>query len=1834
MVERVGLGLICALLISACALQVERERADAQLGTRDEGLQLLAGAATLGKQPKRYDQPDQAMAYFVNQRVGEGQSVDASRWIEAQQAARELPLFSSKLDAQIDSNGRAAVAPWTALGPGNVGGRTRVIRFRPGTPSTMYAGGVAGGVWRSTNSGASWAPIGDLISNIAVTAMVIDPAAPDRMFIGTGEGFFNFDAVRGAGIFTSLDGGATWTQLASTANSNFHYVNDLVMSPNDSNVLYAATRTGLWRSTDGGVSWVVQAGVTATSNGCLDIEARPGVSPDTVLVSCGSFAPGTVYRNTNANGGGAWNSVLALRNLGVAGRNQGRVTLAYAPSDTNYVYALIACTASSAGACGNFDTGLLAVYRSTNGGANWTSRFTNSSLFGGPFLVSDLLLSNPLVQGCQGNPGFNQGWYDNIIAVDPVDREKVYTGGIDIFRSDDGGQTYGVISYWWLQGQAQQYAHADNHLITFHPSYNGTTESRTYLGNDGGVFVATSANSVAHGTGGSNVCPQVFADLRGPTWTSLNTGYGVTQFYHGLPYPGGTTYFGGTQDNGTNRGSDGGGINAWTEVFGGDGGYVAVDPSNTNTLYVETTTISIQKSIDGGANFAAATTGIADTGCGSFINPFIMDPNNANRLWTSNNRLWRTANAAGNWTQASAAIPGTSCASNSARFSAYAVAPGDSNLLVAGTTGGQICRLTNATSSNSGTALANCTSPVGSATISSISFDPTTTGTQNTRVVYATVSRFGVQQLLKSTNGGQTWSAITNRAFGGLPDVPAHTVVADPNYPDGTNGSQRLYVGTDIGIFVTIDGGTTWMREHTGFANTVIENLVLQTNGGTRELFAFSHGRSVFKTSLRAAASYCSSGSVGIPDNSTGGVDQSINVSQATGTVTDLNLTLELDHTRVGDLIVTLTHVGSGTTVTALDRPGVPATANGCTGNNIAALFDDDADVTAENTCAGSTPTIEGRFRPTAAFSGMNGLSIGGTWRINVSDRNGGQTGTLNQWCVIATSNADAQVPVTLSALSSTLLGSGVRIQFETASNLGTVAFEVLDHQGSVVARIPSDGDSTSAKSYQIDAPLAAGMPFSLRSVEASGKRLPLGEYQVGLSVGASATADEATFDWAATVVQEQQRAQLRQANQAAGAGARAWLMVDSDGPQRLSYEQLQSAGLNGFAGVSIQDLRLRRQGAPIAIAIESADASFGPGDELLFVGEANRSLYTQKAAYLLDLGGGGPGLTTLVEASDTAQPVDSHRRVLRAEQDRVYSFSSPTGDPWAWKRVVSVGAPATTSVEIATPDFSNRGEVTLRAQIWGGLDADGSAPDHHVQLRLNGTLIDDRRFDGVTEQMITVTLPASAMVAGNNIIELDLPGDTGFDADVVYLESIELRYEALIQAELGLAAWTSESGGGSIPELFANGFEVNSGTRCEDCPAFRVTGVNGSARLLRESGSRLSTGLISGLSGNDVLAISTSAGDRLWLAEPGSLARPEVRVPIDTAGLSDGPAGYLVISHPSFADQLGPLLAARSQSGRNVKLALTDQIYDAYGDGDFGAPAIAAYIAQMRASHGTTEVLLVGADSYDYRGNLATPSMSFVPGPYVQTEALVRFAPSDAALVDAAGDGVPDLAIGRLPVRTSVELDAVLSKILSYPAATNRSALLVSDRSGFGASDFATGSESVFQALTGWGLERAYLDLLTPEQIRAQLVSSVDSGVGLVQYFGHSSPNRWSFENVLTSAQLSNGLLHNTSTPTTVWQWGCWNTYHVDPQAGSMGHAWMNQSSGAAAVIGAATLTEASHDRALAEKLAAIVATQPGIAIGTALQLAKQELAVEQPSWRDVLLGITLLGDPAMALP
>ncbi len=797
-------ALTAALILTACTVTRDRELAmSSSVGDRHAALERERD-----EEHTAFDQPDQALAYYVDSRAAPGEhELDPRRYDQA----RAWQAKMRRLDVIATRDAKVGAARWRAAGPNQVGGRTRRLLFTPGAPDVMFAAGVSGGVWKSLDGGQQWQSTGDAMATLAVVALVFDPADPNTLYAGTGEGVYvnrpvtRSRGVRGNGIYVSRDAGASWKALPSTTGrAEFAYVNDLIFD--EAGRLFAATPSGVWLSENRGATWHE----ITTPDMVRDCTDFAYVTPDhRLLVSCGVHQAGGVYATSDR--GATWSRVIGEATIG-------RTRLAVAPSNPRIVYALSAHPS---------DYALSQFARSDDGGQTWDIRARR----GAADLTTSLLLSNPIGQvndNCTRvvEPYGGQGWYDNAVAVDPVNPDRVWVGGIDLFRSDNGGRNFRLASRWWADDYQSDYVHADQHGIYFHPDYDGAGNQRLYVSNDGGIFETTNANAAT----GVDVCggTQPITQIR---WQHRVSGYRVTQFYHGAVSTDGSLMLAGAQDNGTHLGTTGE-LESWRSVLGGDGAYSAIDPRTTQRLYASSQNGNAQRSENGGRTFTNLGDAIraAETSF-IFIAPLALAPSAPDTVWMAGRKIIRSNDRGNTWSAVS-----TTALTGTGQGSAIGVMPGNANVVFVGFNNGKVLASSNAMAGSPSFRL----SLDGPGWISSIAFDPS-----RPQRVYATNSAFGATHVLRSDDGGQTWSPRTGSVPGyTLPDVPAHILLVDPA------NSDRLLLGTDIGLFISLDGGERWYADASGLGNVLVEHLEVRDTAQGRLVYAFTYGRGAFYAPL------------------------------------------------------------------------------------------------------------------------------------------------------------------------------------------------------------------------------------------------------------------------------------------------------------------------------------------------------------------------------------------------------------------------------------------------------------------------------------------------------------------------------------------------------------------------------------------------------------------------------------------------------------------------------------------------------------------------------------------------------------------------------------------------------------------------------------------------------------------------------------------------------------------------------------------------------------------------------------------------------------------------
>ncbi len=677
-------------------------------------------------------------------------------------------------------------ASWQAIGPTDIGGRIRTIAIDPRNASRILIGAAGGGIWLSENAGVSWRPINDFLGSLTVSTMMFDPTNPDIVYAGTGE---SSAGLVGVGIFKSADAGLTWTYLPSTtpdADQDWRFVNRIALHPQQAGVLLAGTTNGanfsrgaIFRSTNGGQSWTKVS--TAKAD---DVDFDPNNAQNLVA---GREDGSIAY---SRDGGQTWQSTGALF-ASLTGRSStARAEIAFAQSTPGLVYASI-------------DNNKGEVWKSTDSGATWT------------------MLSNPQHLSEQGD-------YDNALWVDPIDGNHVVAAGLDIYQSQDGGLNFTKVSDW---RQAPTSPHADHHAIVAVPNYSAGNAT-VYFGNDGGLYRAANMRAVNSDPGFNG-------------WTNMNNGLAITQFYGGAgTAAAGGKIIGGTQDNGTLARIG----TAWTQYRGGDGGFVAVDPQSDNNLYGEYVYLALHRSQNGGANSFFICSGLLDgltsengnTYCGAnaakkanFIAPFILDPNNSNRLLAGGNDLWVSNNVKAPIPLWTSIKPGIGTDADKNYINAIAVAEGNANIVWVGNNLGQVFKSVNGTAA---TPAWTQMQALVARQVQRIMIDKA-----DANHVIVAFTGFTANNLWETRDGGGSWASIT----GNLPQAPIFTVVRHPA------NANWLYVGTSVGVFASENGGQSWSTSNDGPANVRVRELFWYD---ANTLVAATYGRGMFKATIGAGS--------------------------------------------------------------------------------------------------------------------------------------------------------------------------------------------------------------------------------------------------------------------------------------------------------------------------------------------------------------------------------------------------------------------------------------------------------------------------------------------------------------------------------------------------------------------------------------------------------------------------------------------------------------------------------------------------------------------------------------------------------------------------------------------------------------------------------------------------------------------------------------------------------------------------------------------------------------------------------------------------------------------
>jgi len=644
---------------------------------------------------------------------------------------------------------------WSPLGAftvpalGGGAGRLSCIRFHPNNPNIIFVGAPAGGLWKSTDGGATWTTNTDALPTLGINDIAIDATNTNVMYLATGDA--DATDTYGVGILKSINGGITWNITGLNWNTiQAIIISRVLINPNDNTMLFAGTSNGVFKSTDAGLTWT-----KVLSANIKDLELKPGDPTIVYAASASNF-----YKSTNTG-----NNFSVISNGLPFSTTVSRIAIAVTPADPSYVYLLYT---------DNNANGFQGLYRSSNSGTNFTMQADSPNLLG---------------YNADGQDSGGNGWYTLSIAVSPVNKDEVVVGGVNIWKSFDGGVNWFLNAHWYGDGGVP-YVHADVHDLIYRPDGNAY-----YAATDGGIFTTSDG---------------------GNSWLDKSNGLQIGQMYRlGGTASNANLVLQGWQDNGTNLYSSG----TWTQVLGGDGMECFIDWSDPNYMYGEYQNGALSISTNGGANFSDITNGITETG--PWLTPWLQDPISPQTLYAGFDNVWKSIDRGNNWTPISTF--------NSGGITSLAVAKSNPQYIYA-SDGTTIYKTT-----NGGASWLTIPGPLGvSNTITYITISAT-----DPAKLWITFSGYTAgNKIFKSMDAGLTWINLS----GNLPNIPANCVVNQTGTNDG------IYVGTDLGVYYTDASLTSWMPFSNGLPNVIIDEL--EIHYGTNKLRAATYGRGLWETAI------------------------------------------------------------------------------------------------------------------------------------------------------------------------------------------------------------------------------------------------------------------------------------------------------------------------------------------------------------------------------------------------------------------------------------------------------------------------------------------------------------------------------------------------------------------------------------------------------------------------------------------------------------------------------------------------------------------------------------------------------------------------------------------------------------------------------------------------------------------------------------------------------------------------------------------------------------------------------------------------------------------------
>ncbi|MBN2613438.1 MAG: T9SS type A sorting domain-containing protein [Bacteroidales bacterium] len=704
------------------------------------------------KQFKRWE-------YFMEQRV------DSSGYLPYDIINAEL----LKLFEQNSTMGEIGT-PWSIVGPyvvprqintnapGGIG-RINCIAFHPTDSNIIWVGAPTGGAWKTTNGGRWWTTSTDALAGIGISDIAINPKDPNTIYLATGDGDYGVVKSYSIGIIKSADGGETWqpTQLAHLAESQVTF-RRILINPDFPEVMLATSSIGIYGTANG---WNIYKRVI--DGHFTDMEYKPGNYSVIYATTLDYGGNARIYRSVD--GGESFQQTMS--GMSVANKVN-RIEIAVTPANPSIVYALCSDALTN---------GFYALYKSVNSGTTWGLVYDNTKI-------------NLLGWNANGSDIGGQGTYDLSMAVSPLDENEIYVGGVNVWRSDDGGNNWKINGLWYANNLIP-YIHADHHTLIFNPHNNAL-----FSGNDGGIYKTYN---------------------KGEHWQDISSWLGILQIYRMANTEANPLMMlAGNQDNGTIMYDS----QRWSEIIGGDGMECFIDYDDNNIIYGTLYYGELKKSTNRGLSFDSVP--IPTTRKGAWITPFVMHPEFPGILYAGFDKVYKTINGGATWTTLSPFQTGYT------NLQVIALAPSDDKILYIATRS-DVYR-----SGDDGKTWSNITAGLPSNYKTSIAVSET-----NANRLWVAFSGYSSgNKIFKSDDGGFSW---INYSIG-LPNLPVNCMV----YQKSSN--QAVYAGTDAGVYYRNASMNKWVKYGSSLPNVPVYDLeILYSTGKIR---AATHGRGIWEAEI------------------------------------------------------------------------------------------------------------------------------------------------------------------------------------------------------------------------------------------------------------------------------------------------------------------------------------------------------------------------------------------------------------------------------------------------------------------------------------------------------------------------------------------------------------------------------------------------------------------------------------------------------------------------------------------------------------------------------------------------------------------------------------------------------------------------------------------------------------------------------------------------------------------------------------------------------------------------------------------------------------------------